>query len=205
METKITELCALLPPPVIPRNNKGNWQQDNSDVISWITEGEPNEWGIFVWNWPGLETTVFRHLNLTGFLFELVRVHRAGWPLPPGSSLDCSWASRPIRATPPVMAARLTTPATTQTVSSTAVIFSTLDAVTKQVTVPAQMMTTIGTSMAVRPATRERSSSRLRWQSLLQRLDLLQMHHLRFAQMEAQQLRHHDQQRENDDQQLKRQ
>jgi hypothetical protein len=45
---------------------------DNGDIVSWITEGEPNDWGIFFWNFPGLETFTFRELNLSGFLVELL-------------------------------------------------------------------------------------------------------------------------------------
>jgi len=55
---------------------------DNSDIISWITEGDPDDWGIFFWEWPGELTFTFKELNLTGFLVELASMRS---PLFPGS------------------------------------------------------------------------------------------------------------------------
>ena len=31
---------------------------DNSDIISWITEGEPETWNLFAWFYPGRETVI---------------------------------------------------------------------------------------------------------------------------------------------------
>lgn len=44
---------------------------DNGDVIAWITDGEPNNWGTFFWAFPGLNTFSFPALSLTGLLLEI--------------------------------------------------------------------------------------------------------------------------------------
>ncbi len=53
---------------------------DSADVISWITDGNPDEWGVFFWKWPGLETVAYRQLNLTAFLLELVTLKSSLFP-----------------------------------------------------------------------------------------------------------------------------
>lgn len=54
---------------------------DSADVISWITKGQPNEWGIFFWKWPGTDVFTFEQLNLTGFLVDLVSMRSPLFPL----------------------------------------------------------------------------------------------------------------------------
>lgn len=58
---------------------------DSADVISWITVGDPDNWGIFFWNWPGEQAFTFRDLNLTGFLVELASMKSSLFPecMPP--------------------------------------------------------------------------------------------------------------------------
>lgn len=151
MQSKVSELRTLLPPPTDPRNNSGDWEvvesslgtrlprdykeftelygtvkicnylvihtafpwdtafkdfllsqsgqydavvngrarvchpdfpklggllgiagTDNGDIISWITEGDPDEWGIFVWIFPGIETFAFEDHNLSSLLLSIV-------------------------------------------------------------------------------------------------------------------------------------
>lgn len=53
---------------------------DNGDLFSWITEGDPDEWGIFFWVFPGLHAFTFRDLNLTGFLAEILSLRSPLFP-----------------------------------------------------------------------------------------------------------------------------
>src|SRR5687767_9065039 len=82
----------------------------------------------------------------------------SGLVLVSSSSPAESCASRPMRATPPVIAARLITPDTHHTASDTEKMCSDLKETRKHVTMPAVIATTMGTSEAVRPAAQERSS-----------------------------------------------
>ena len=58
---------------------------DSADIFSWITEGSPDDWGIFVWKFPGLKTYTFKNLNLSGFLVDLVSMRSPLFPkdMPP--------------------------------------------------------------------------------------------------------------------------
>jgi hypothetical protein len=47
---------------------------DAGDVISWITGGLPEEWGVFVWGFPGVNTYCYKSLNLSEFLIEMLDV-----------------------------------------------------------------------------------------------------------------------------------
>jgi hypothetical protein len=45
---------------------------EDGDVIAWITEGAPEEWGTFFWFRPGIKTFPFGNLSVTGFLLDLL-------------------------------------------------------------------------------------------------------------------------------------
>lgn len=53
---------------------------DNGDIVCWITEGEPDEWGTFYWSFPGLSTFTFRELNITGFLLDVLSLNSPLFP-----------------------------------------------------------------------------------------------------------------------------
>ena len=53
---------------------------DSADVISWITEGDPDEWGIFLWSWPGLKAVTMKDMNLSAFLVDLVSMRSPLFP-----------------------------------------------------------------------------------------------------------------------------
>lgn len=58
---------------------------DSADVFSWITEGPPDEWGIFMWSYPGRTTFTFKELNLSGLLVDLLSMRSPLFPeeMPP--------------------------------------------------------------------------------------------------------------------------
>jgi hypothetical protein len=60
---------------------------EDGDMVSWITEGEPDEWGTFFWFFPGLKTFTFRRSNVTQFLLDLLNLtsplFREGLPMGP--------------------------------------------------------------------------------------------------------------------------
>jgi hypothetical protein len=53
---------------------------DSGDVLSWITAGGPDEWGVFFWHWPGLDVYPYPRTTLTGFLVRTLRQDPALFP-----------------------------------------------------------------------------------------------------------------------------
>jgi hypothetical protein len=53
---------------------------ENADLIAWITKGPPDQWGTFVWKFPGLEAFTFPRLNITGLLLALLSLESPLFP-----------------------------------------------------------------------------------------------------------------------------
>ncbi|MCC9609496.1 SMI1/KNR4 family protein [Blastopirellula sp. JC732] len=45
---------------------------DNGDILCWITTGEPNDWGLFFWSFPGIETYTLPQTCITQMLLDLL-------------------------------------------------------------------------------------------------------------------------------------
>jgi SMI1 / KNR4 family (SUKH-1) len=45
---------------------------EDGDIIAWITKGDPDDWGVFVWLFPGLKTFVFESFSVTSFVLDLL-------------------------------------------------------------------------------------------------------------------------------------
>ena len=53
---------------------------DCGDLVFWITEGEPDDWGVFFWPFGGRPTFTMRDSNITAFLWGLLTLNSPVFP-----------------------------------------------------------------------------------------------------------------------------